>query len=166
LTGRELRVLRRLRREAKTASPFVFVSERGSPFTTSGFAKMLTRAGEVAGLEMPVHPHMLRHACGFVLANRGTDTRTIQAYLGHKNIQHTVRYTALSSNRFNGLWGTRPDCGQFHLQCRSRSLHGGKLSNFAGRRGIPQHCHARDARREFFQNLQGFRTELRLLSAE
>jgi type 1 fimbriae regulatory protein FimB len=65
---------------------------------------MLARAGEAAGLGLPVHPHMLRHACGFVLANRGTDTRTIQGWLGHKNIQHTTLYTALSSDRFNGLW--------------------------------------------------------------
>jgi len=51
-----------------------------------------------------VHPHMLRHACGYYLANKGVDTRTIQAYLGHKNIQHTVRYTELAPDRFNGLW--------------------------------------------------------------
>jgi integrase len=104
MTGRELRALRRLRREAKAASPFVFVSERGAPFTADGFAKMLARAGEVAGLEVKVHPHMLRHACGFALANKGTDTRTVQAYLGHRSITNTVRYTALSPGRFKGLW--------------------------------------------------------------
>ena len=67
----------------------------GSPFSTSGFAKLVGRAGEAAGLGFPCHPHMLRHACGFALANKGHDTRSLQAYLGHKNIQHTVRYTEL-----------------------------------------------------------------------
>jgi site-specific recombinase XerD len=66
---------------------------------------MLTRAAKVAGLgSLKVHPHMLRHACGFKLANDGQDTRSLQAYLGHKNIQHTVRYTELAPNRFKGFW--------------------------------------------------------------
>jgi type 1 fimbriae regulatory protein FimB/type 1 fimbriae regulatory protein FimE len=104
LTGRELRALRRLRRESDAGSPFVFVSERGAPFTADGFAKTVARAGVAAGLEMPVHPHMLRHACGYTLAAKGTDTRTVQAYLGHRSIQNTVKYTALSPQRFNGLW--------------------------------------------------------------
>ena len=104
LSGRELRALRRLRREQEPQSPFVFVSERHAPFTTGGFRKLVARLGVAAGFEFPVHPHMLRHACGFQLANRGTDTRTLQAYLGHKNIQHTVRYTELAPQRFRGLW--------------------------------------------------------------
>jgi len=66
--------------------------------------KIIARAGELAGLGFPVHPHMLRHACGFKLANDGHDTRAIQHYLGHKNIQHTVRYTDLAAGRFNGFW--------------------------------------------------------------
>jgi integrase len=74
IMGDELRALRRLQRESP-ASPFVFVSERGSPFTTAGFARMLERAAAVAGLELKVHPHMLRHACGYALANKGHDTR-------------------------------------------------------------------------------------------
>jgi type 1 fimbriae regulatory protein FimB/type 1 fimbriae regulatory protein FimE len=102
LTGRELRALRRLQRETK--SPFVFVSERGAPFSKRGFQAMVERAGEAAGFEMKLHPHMLRHACGFKLANDGTDTRTIQAYLGHKSIQHTVRYTELAPTRFRSLF--------------------------------------------------------------
>jgi site-specific recombinase XerD len=65
---------------------------------------MLQRAAEKAELEIKVHPHMLRHACGFKLANDGTDTRSLQAYLGHKNIQHTVRYTELSPTRFKDFW--------------------------------------------------------------
>src|SRR5262245_55509843 len=102
LTGRELRALRRLQRE--TDSPFVFTSERGSPMTVSNFQKLLNRAAEAAGLEIRVHPHMLRHACGFHQANAGRDTRALQAYLGHKNIQHTVRYTELAPTRFKGWW--------------------------------------------------------------
>lgn len=61
---------------------------------------MVERAGIEAELGFPVHPHMLRHACGFALANKGQDTRALQAYLGHRNIQHTVRYTELSPGRF------------------------------------------------------------------
>jgi type 1 fimbriae regulatory protein FimB/type 1 fimbriae regulatory protein FimE len=104
LTGRELRALRRLHREAEGRSPFLFVSERGSPMTVSNFQKLISRAGEAARLEIKVHPHMLRHACGFTLANTGKDTRSLQAYLGHKNIQHTVRYTELAPTRFKGWW--------------------------------------------------------------
>jgi len=76
-------------------------SERGAPFTTAGFARMVERAAEAAELGFKTHPHMLRHACGFALAN---DTRALQAYLGHKNIQHTVRYTELSPDRFKDFW--------------------------------------------------------------
>jgi type 1 fimbriae regulatory protein FimB/type 1 fimbriae regulatory protein FimE len=103
LSGRELRALRRLERESRN-SPFVFVSERGAPFTTAGFARMMGRAGIAAGLNLKAHPHMLRHACGFALANAGHDTRSLQAYLGHRSIQHTVRYTELAPDRFKRFW--------------------------------------------------------------
>jgi type 1 fimbriae regulatory protein FimB/type 1 fimbriae regulatory protein FimE len=103
LTGRELRALRRLRRDYPDG-PHLFVSERGGPLTENAVGKLVARAGDTAGLELPVHPHMLRHACGYTLANRGTDTRAIQAYLGHRSITHTVRYTELAADRFNGLW--------------------------------------------------------------
>jgi integrase len=106
ILGDELRALRRLRREQEPQSPFVFTSERGAPFTTAGFARMVERAGFEARLGFKVHPHMLRHACGYALANRGHDTRALQAYLGHKNIQHTVRYTELSPLRFKDFWRT------------------------------------------------------------
>jgi integrase len=102
LTGREMRALRRLQREAPT-SPFMFVSERGAPFTTAGFARMMERA-TLSAHDIKAHPHMLRHACGYALANQGRDTRGLQAYLGHRYIQHTVRYTELSSDRFKGWW--------------------------------------------------------------
>ena len=104
LSGVELRALRRLKREHDLQSPFVFTSERGAPFTTAGWRKMVARLGVAAKLGFKTHPHMLRHACGFQLANQGTDTRTLQAYLGHRNIQHTVRYTELSPTRFKNLW--------------------------------------------------------------
>src|SRR6516225_2894865 len=79
LTGRELRALRRLHRAAEGRSPFLFVSERGSPMTVSNFQKLVSRACEAAGLEIKAHPHMLRHACGFHQANAGRDTRSLQA---------------------------------------------------------------------------------------
>src|SRR5712672_3652694 len=104
ILGDELRALRKLQREQKPKSPFVFTSERGTPFATAGFARMIERTGEAAGLNFKAHPHMLRHACGYALANKGHDTRALQAYLGHKNIQHTVRYTELSPARFKDFW--------------------------------------------------------------
>ncbi len=102
LLGNELRALRVLKREAQ--SPFIFVSERGAPFSVSGFAKLVERAGIEAKLPFKAHPHQLRHACGYALANRGTDTRTLQAYLGHRSIQSTVRYAELAPERFKNLW--------------------------------------------------------------
>jgi type 1 fimbriae regulatory protein FimB/type 1 fimbriae regulatory protein FimE len=102
--GDEMRALRRLQREQDPVSPFVFASERGGPFSTAGFARMVERAGEAAKLGFKVHPHMLRHACGFALANAGHDTRALQAYLGHRNIQHTVRYSELAPDRFKTFW--------------------------------------------------------------
>ena len=104
ILGDELRALRRLQREQAPKSPFVFTSERGTPFTTAGFARMVERVGVEAELGFKAHPHMLRHACGYALANKGHDTRALQAYLGHKNIQHTVRYTELSPTRFKDFW--------------------------------------------------------------
>jgi integrase len=102
--GDALRALRRLQREQEPKSPFVFTSERGAPFSTAGCARMIERAGVKAKLAFKAHPHMLRHACGYALANRGHDTRALQAYLGHRNIQHTVRYTELSPTRFKDFW--------------------------------------------------------------
>jgi site-specific recombinase XerD len=69
-----------------------------------GVRKMITRTGVEAELSFAVHPHMLRHACGFKLANDGHDTRALQLWLGHRNIQHTVRYTELSPSRFKSFW--------------------------------------------------------------
>jgi type 1 fimbriae regulatory protein FimB/type 1 fimbriae regulatory protein FimE len=103
IRGPELRALRRLQRDYP-ATPYAFVTERGGPMTDSNVRKMIARAGVEARLPFPVHPHMLRHACGYKLANDGHDTRAIQHYLGHRNIMHTTRYTELASDRFNGFW--------------------------------------------------------------
>ena len=104
LSGRELRALRQLKREWPQGSRFVFLSERGAPLTPRGFAQMLSRAASSIDFPFPVHPHMLRHACGFKLANDGHDTRALQDYLGHRQIQHTVRYTEMAAARFSRFW--------------------------------------------------------------
>jgi len=104
ISGPELRALRQLKREQPSVSRFVFVSERGAPLTPRGFAQMLSRAAANIDFPFPVHPHMLRHACGFKLANDGHDTRALQDYLGHRQIQHTVRYTDMAAGRFNSFW--------------------------------------------------------------
>ena len=82
----------------------LFLSTRGTVLSRKTFWALLRRYGEAAGLALPPHPHMLRHACGFALADQGADTRLIQDYLGHRNIQHTVRYTATNPVRFEKLW--------------------------------------------------------------
>ena len=101
--GPELRALRRLQRDYPMM-PYVFSSERKAPLTDDAIRKIVGRAGKEARLPFSVHPHMLRHACGYKLAQAGQDTRAIQHYLGHKNIQHTVRYTQLSPDRFKDFW--------------------------------------------------------------
>jgi site-specific recombinase XerD len=104
LSGREVRALRRLKRESAPDARFVFLTERGGPMTANSFGRMLTRTAESIDFPLKVHPHMLRHGVGFKLANAGHDTRAIQHYLGHKDIKHTVRYTELAPTRFNGFW--------------------------------------------------------------
>jgi integrase len=103
LKGDEIRALRRLQRE-QGASSHVFMTERGGPMTPKAFHALFARIGMWARMPFPVHPHMLRHSCGYALANAGHDTRSLQAWLGHKNIQHTVRYTELAPDRFKGFW--------------------------------------------------------------
>lgn len=104
IEGDELRALRKLQRDYPD-SPFVFTSERGGPLAARTVHTIVARAGVEARIKFPVHPHMLRHAKGYQLASKGVDTRAIQAYLGHKNIQHTVLYTKLDANRFKGFAG-------------------------------------------------------------
>ena len=103
LRGVELRALRQLQRDYSNSN-YLFVSERGTVMAAATARGIIERAARLAKLSLSVHPHMLRHACGFYLASRGHDTRAIQAYLGHRNIQHTVRYTELSSKRFQDFW--------------------------------------------------------------
>jgi type 1 fimbriae regulatory protein FimB/type 1 fimbriae regulatory protein FimE len=103
LRGPELRALRRLQR-AYPETAYVFVSERKAPLCADTVRKIVGRAGRQAGIAFPVHPHMLRHATGYKLANDGQDTRAIQHYLGHRNIQHTTRYTELAADRFKDFW--------------------------------------------------------------
>jgi type 1 fimbriae regulatory protein FimB/type 1 fimbriae regulatory protein FimE len=103
LGGEEMRSLRALKR-ADEASRYVFMTERRAPMTTAGFRKMLARLAVGTKFQFSVHPHMLRHACGYKLANDGRDTRALQHYLGHKNIMHTAKYTELSPERFKGFW--------------------------------------------------------------
>ncbi len=102
IDGKEMRLLRKVERShGEERLPWIFISERRSPLTDHTVRKIVTRAGELAGFEFPIHPHMLRHSCGYYLASKGYDTRIIQDYLGHKQIQHTVKYTQLAPNRFN-----------------------------------------------------------------
>jgi hypothetical protein len=95
MQGDEIRALRRLWREHGPSS-HVFVTERDGPMTPKAFHALFSRIGARAKMPFPTHPHMLRHGCGYALANAGHDTRALQAWLGHKNIQHTVRYTELA----------------------------------------------------------------------
>ena len=102
LTGIELRALRRLQREQKPGR-YVFMSERGAPMSAVAFRRMVTRLGPAAKMPFPIHPHVA--AFNWVqAANQGADTRSLQHYLGHKNIQHTVRYSELSQERFRDFW--------------------------------------------------------------
>jgi len=93
----ELRDLRRLRRDV--TGLYVFETERGGPLSVDALQYVVREAGRLAGLDLEVHPHMLRHAAGYCLANEGVDTRLIQEFLGHRDIRHTVRYTELSARR-------------------------------------------------------------------
>jgi integrase len=104
IRGDELRALRQLQRDQEPKSPFVFTSERGTPFTPDALNRHIKRIGAKTKLGFPVHVHMLRHACGYALANKGHDTRAIQDWLGHRAIQHTVRYTELTPTRFKDFW--------------------------------------------------------------
>jgi type 1 fimbriae regulatory protein FimB/type 1 fimbriae regulatory protein FimE len=98
--GREIRGLRKLRRQQPVGARYVFVTKRGAPMTRNGFYKLLAKAAELDD----VHPHLLRHGCGFKLVNDGTDTLSIAAYLGHANIQNTKRYARMNATRFDGIW--------------------------------------------------------------
>jgi type 1 fimbriae regulatory protein FimB/type 1 fimbriae regulatory protein FimE len=104
IPGGELRALRRLRRMNPDGSPFLFLSERGGPLSRRAVNDMMARLGKKLGWSFRPHPHMLRHATGHSLVNRGTDTRSLQHYMGHRSIVHTTRYTELDHQRFKDLW--------------------------------------------------------------
>ena len=120
MEGDEIRATRKWFRERlQTALDFVFVSERDAPLTRQAAWRIIKEAGSKAGIELEVHPHMLKHSCGFYLANRGLDTRLIQDYMGRKQIQNTVRYTATNAKRFEGCgdenfrWWFLPLCAHY-----------------------------------------------------
>lgn len=101
---RALRVWLTERDRMQPSTKALFVSERRGALSRKTAWVAIRDYGEIAGLAIAAHPHMLRHACGFALADQGADTRLIQDYLGHRNIQHTVRYTATNPARFEKLW--------------------------------------------------------------
>lgn len=107
LRGDELRVVKAWLTERKKMKPETeafFISERRTRLSRGMAWVAVRKYGELAGLALSAHPHMLRHACGYALADQGADTRLIQDYLGHRNIHHTVRYTATNAARFERLW--------------------------------------------------------------
>lgn len=103
IEGDELRAIKRYLAGRKDTLPWLFVSERGAQLTRQAINYLIREAGERAGLGR-VWPHMLRHSCGYYLANEGVDLRTAQDYLGHRDPKHTVRYTRVAGRRFEGLW--------------------------------------------------------------
>lgn len=107
LRPEEIRVIQawlRARKAMKPPTDAFFISERRQALSRKTAWLLVRQYGEIAGLPLSVYPHMLRHACGYALADQGADTRLIQDYLGHRNIQHTVRYTAANPRRFEKLW--------------------------------------------------------------
>jgi type 1 fimbriae regulatory protein FimB len=107
LRGDEIRAIKTwlaIRARMKPKTDAFFISERRRPLSRKTAWLMIRDYGRLAGLSVEAHPHMLRHACGFALADQGADTRLIQDFLGHRNIQHTVMYTATNPARFERLW--------------------------------------------------------------
>lgn len=103
ITGDELRAIKRYLATRLDRLPWLFISERGQALTRQSVNYLVAAAATRAGLP-PVHPHMLRHSCGFALANRGHDLRLIQDYLGHRDPRHTAHYTRVAGSRFEGIW--------------------------------------------------------------
>ena len=104
LQADELRLLKAYIKDRDSHSPYLFISERGTPFTRGGIYYLVKVIAERGKLPFHVHPHMLRHSCGYALAEKNTHIRLIQDFLGHKQIQHTVRYTQVNASRFEGMW--------------------------------------------------------------
>jgi len=104
IQGDELRWLRKWQRSQKSPSPWIFTNRDGVPITPDSFRKTLNRLGERAGFTFTIHPHMLRHSCGYALAEQNQNLKAIQHYLGHRKIQNTLIYTELSPNAFKDFW--------------------------------------------------------------
>ncbi|EIS1622203.1 tyrosine-type recombinase/integrase [Salmonella enterica] len=108
LTDREIKLINNWLDEREKIkgreSEWLFLSQKGNVISRQQFHSLLRNYGKLAGLTISPHPHMLRHACGYKLADLGADTRLIQDYLGHRNIRHTVLYTASNAGRFKGVW--------------------------------------------------------------
>ena len=103
ITGDELRAIKRYLNGRDDNLPWLILSERWQPMTRQAVNYIIRRSGEAAGLGA-VHPHMLRHSCGYYLANEGYDLRLIQDYLGHRDPKYTMQYTRVAARRFDGLW--------------------------------------------------------------
>ena len=103
IEGDELRAIRRYLSTRNDALPWLFVSEQQGKLSRFAVNYLVDRTAQLAGFN-DVHPHCLRHSCGYALADKGIDLRTIQEWLGHRSIEMTVRYTRISQKRFNGLW--------------------------------------------------------------
>src|SRR5262245_59910774 len=104
LQGDELRLIRAMIRQNGEHCRHLFLSERKAPLSIDGAQKLIERLGEAVKLPFPIHAHMLRHAAGYALAGRGVDTRTLQAFMGHKSINNTVVYTAVADKRIRNIW--------------------------------------------------------------
>lgn len=100
----ELIALHKLKKEQPFDTPYLFISQQGKPLSDRFIRMMVEAAGKKADLDFPIHPHQLRHACGYYLASKGIDTRAIAEYLGHSSLEHTYRYTAIAPGRFNDFW--------------------------------------------------------------
>lgn len=103
IPGEELRQLRRLYRERKDGFPWLFMSERKGQLSKRAIQLMVQRAGEIAGLSFPIHPHMFRHACGYELINRYDNLILAKDYLGHANLSNTAIYCRLNDKKFKQI---------------------------------------------------------------
>lgn len=123
-----MRWLRVRRRWRDADSDWLFLSQKGGPLSRHQVRLLLRRYGEMGGISVSAHPHMLRHGCGYALADLGRDTRLIQDYLGHRNIQHTVIYTATNTQRFMNVWGEYVGTAQLEPECKVVSEKFSKVS--------------------------------------
>ena len=123
-----MRWLRVRRRWRDADSDWLFLSQKGGPLSRHQVRLLLRRYGGMGGISVSAHPHMLRHGCGYALADLGRDTRLIQDYLGHRNIQHTVIYTATNTQRFMNVWGEYVGTAQLVPECKVVSEKFSKVS--------------------------------------